>query len=193
MREIGLAATELGPEGFLPAEPEAMADVLSQHRLQAIGGFTPLLLHRPDHEPLREVIEVLERYTATGARTLVLSADSGLAGYDTRPTLDEQGWATLLANLDRNDCRCRRARCVRAVLHPHVGTMIEKGDEVQRVLEDSSSPCAWTPVTCSSAVPIPPNFPASTAPNHPQTHEGRRPRPGPPGAVRAAHLDRGGP
>ena len=25
MREIGLAATELGPEGFLPAEPEAMA------------------------------------------------------------------------------------------------------------------------------------------------------------------------
>jgi inosose dehydratase len=29
MREIGMAATELGPEGFLPAEPEAMADVLS--------------------------------------------------------------------------------------------------------------------------------------------------------------------
>jgi inosose dehydratase len=26
MREIGLAATELGPEGFLPAEPEAMAN-----------------------------------------------------------------------------------------------------------------------------------------------------------------------
>jgi sugar phosphate isomerase/epimerase len=74
MREIGLAATELGPEGFLPAEPEAMADVLSRHQLHAIGGFTPLLLHRPDHDPLRDVIEVLERYGATGARTLVLSA-----------------------------------------------------------------------------------------------------------------------
>ena len=34
------------------------------------------------------MIEVLERYAATGARTLVLSADSGLAGYDTRPTLE---------------------------------------------------------------------------------------------------------
>ncbi len=67
MREIGLAATELGPEGFLPAEPEAMTDVLSRHRLHAIGGFTPLLLHRPEHDPLRDVIEVLERYTATGA------------------------------------------------------------------------------------------------------------------------------
>jgi hypothetical protein len=42
------------------------------------------------HDPLRDVIEVLERYAATGARTLVLSADSGLAGYDTRPSLDEQ-------------------------------------------------------------------------------------------------------
>jgi hypothetical protein len=70
MREIGLAATELGPEGFLPAEPEAMANVLSRHRLHAIGGFTPLLLHRPDHDPLRDVIEVLERYAATGARAL---------------------------------------------------------------------------------------------------------------------------
>jgi len=38
-----------------------MADVLSRHELDAIGGFTPLLLHRPDDDPLRDVIEVLER------------------------------------------------------------------------------------------------------------------------------------
>lgn len=101
------------------------------------GGFTPLLLHRPEHDPLRDVIEVLERYTATGARTLVLSTDSGLAGYDTRPTLDEHGWATLLANLDRIDAVAAE-HDVRAVLHPHVGTMIENSDEVQRVLEGSS-------------------------------------------------------
>jgi inosose dehydratase len=137
MREIGLAATELGPEGFLPTAPEAMAEVLSRHQLHAIGGFTPLLLHRPDHDPLRDVLEVLERYAATGARTLVLSADSGLAGYDTRPTLDEQGWATLLANLNRIDAVATE-HDVRAVLHPHVGTMIENGDEVQRVLEGAS-------------------------------------------------------
>jgi len=83
------------------------------------------------------VIEVLERYAATGARTLVLSADSGLAGYDTRPTLDEQGWATLLTNLDRIDAVAAEHN-VRAVLHPHVGTLIENGDEVQRVIEGSS-------------------------------------------------------
>src|SRR6266498_2787656 len=47
MREVGLSATELGPEGFLPSEPTAMANILSQHGLQAVGGFTPLVLHVP--------------------------------------------------------------------------------------------------------------------------------------------------
>ena len=47
MREVGLAATEIGPEGFLPGEPDAMARVLADHDLHAVGGFTPLLLHVP--------------------------------------------------------------------------------------------------------------------------------------------------
>jgi hypothetical protein len=47
---VGLTATELGPEGFLPPEPDAMAHVLAQHHLQAIGGFTPVLLHLGAYE-----------------------------------------------------------------------------------------------------------------------------------------------
>jgi inosose dehydratase len=137
MREIGLLATELGPEGFLPAEPPAMADVLSQHGLQAVGGFTPLLLHRPDHDPVPAVDRILDGYAPSGATVLVLSADSGLTGYDTRPQLDGAGWSNLLSNLDRvADLAADRG--VHAVLHPHVGTMIEKGNEVQQVLDGSS-------------------------------------------------------
>ena len=60
-----------------------------------------------------------------------------MLGYDARPDLDSAGWATLLANLDRL-AELAADRGVRAVLHPHVGTMIEKPDDVQRVLEDSS-------------------------------------------------------
>src|SRR4051812_50185048 len=65
MREIGLAATELGPEGFLPAEPEAMANVLSRHRLHAIGGVTPPLLPPPPHHPPRGGVAGLERGAGT--------------------------------------------------------------------------------------------------------------------------------
>jgi inosose dehydratase len=136
MREVGLLATELGPEGFLPSEPAAMASVLSEHGLQAVGGFTPLLLHVRDHDPVPDVDRILEGYVASGAKVLVLSAVTGSTGYDARPELDEAGWDTLLSNLDRV-AELAGDRRVRAVLHPHVGTMIEKGDEVQQVLDGS--------------------------------------------------------
>jgi len=136
MHEIGLPATELGPEGFLPSEPAAMASVLSKHGLRAVGGFTPVLLHVPGHDPIPEVDRILDGYASTAADVLVLSADSGRAGYDTRPELDDVGWHRLLSNLDRLvDLATHRG--VTAVLHPHVGTMIETGDEVQQVLDGS--------------------------------------------------------
>jgi inosose dehydratase len=139
MRDVGLVATELGPEGFLPSAPDAMAETLSRHDLHAVGGFTPLLLHRPDHDPVPAVAELLKAYGATGSDTLVLSAVTGLAGYDERPALDETGWRTLLSNLDRLAALAAEHR-VRAVLHPHVGTMVQNPEEVQRVLEGSQIP-----------------------------------------------------
>src|SRR5690606_20175954 len=49
------------------------------------------------------------------------------------------GWAALLGNLDRIDAAAAEAG-VRAVLHPHVGTMVERSDEVRRVLDGSGIP-----------------------------------------------------
>jgi inosose dehydratase len=137
MHDVGIAATELGPDGFLPSDPGAMADVLTRHDLQAIGGFTPLLLHVPGQDPVPDVEKLLQTYAATGSDVLVLSAVTGLDGYDERPELDPDGWRTLLGNLDRLDALATE-HGVKAVLHPHVGTMVENGAEVQRVLEGSS-------------------------------------------------------
>lgn len=137
MREVGLTATELGPDGFLPSDPAAMASVLSRYGLRAVGGFTPLLLHVPGHDPVPEVNRILDSYAATAAKVLVLSAATGADGYDTRPQLDDDGWQTLLSNLDRLTAVAAE-RGVLAVLHPHVGTMIENGQEVQQVLDGSS-------------------------------------------------------
>jgi len=135
--EVGLAATELGPAGFLPDDPGHAARVLRQHHLASVGGFVPVRLHVRGHDPVPEIEQVLQGYAGTGSRTLVLSADSGLAGYDTRPALDEDDWTTLLTNLDRLSALAAR-HDVLAVLHPHVGTMVENSCEVQRVLDGSS-------------------------------------------------------
>ena len=136
MQQVGLAATELGPLGFLPSDPDRAARVLDRHHLSSVGGFTPVVLHVPGHDPLPEIERILAGYGETGSSVLVLSADSGRTGYDTRPVLDEAGWSALLVNLDR--IRAAAAgHGVLAVLHPHVGTMVETGPEVQRVLDGS--------------------------------------------------------
>ena len=70
MREVGLVATEFGPKGFLPEQPGALADVLARHHLQAVGGFTPLLLHVPCHDPVPEVDRLLDSISASDAKTL---------------------------------------------------------------------------------------------------------------------------
>jgi inosose dehydratase len=136
MRAVGLVATEIGPDGFLPADPATLAHTLAEYDLHAVGGFVPVVLHVPSHDPTPAVDRVLDGFEAADARTLVLSADSGLAGYDSRPVLDDEGWRTLLGNLDRL-MALAAARGITAVLHPHVGTMIENGDEVRRVLDGS--------------------------------------------------------
>jgi inosose dehydratase len=137
MSEVGLVATEFGPDGFLPPDPMAMARTLAEHGLHAVGGFTPLLLHVPDHDPVPEIRRLLAGYAASDAHTLVLSAVTGRDGYDSRPELDEVGWHTLLGNLDRL-AEVAGEHGVRAVLHPHVGTMVESGEDVRRVLDGSS-------------------------------------------------------
>lgn len=137
MQEIGFAATEFGPRGFLPDAPAAKAKVLADNGLRAVGGFVPVRLHDPDHDPVPEVLTELEAYLVAGADTLVLAAATGLAGYDERPVLDDGGWSTLLTNLDRLGVAAARMG-VTATLHPHVGTMIVNDVEVRRVLMDST-------------------------------------------------------
>jgi inosose dehydratase len=136
MTEVGLAATEFGPDGFLPAGPEAKARTLAGHDLQPVGQFVPVVLHDPGHNPLPQVALAMEALVAARATTVVLAAATGTEGYDARPELDEQGWATLLAHLDLLD-EAARARGLTAALHPHVGTMVESGEETDRVLAGS--------------------------------------------------------
>ena len=99
MSEVGLAATELGPDGFLPAYPATLAGTLAAHHLTAVGGFTPFVLHRTEVDPMVELDRLLPGFVAAAADVMVLSADTGLAGYDSRPELDREGWQRLLQNL----------------------------------------------------------------------------------------------
>ncbi|MCY7396652.1 MAG: TIM barrel protein [Nocardioides sp.] len=136
MRDLGLTATEFGPDGFLPQEPAAKAAFLEGFGLRAVGGFLPVLLHDPGHDPLGEVDLFIDSCLASGAGMVVLAATTGTEGYDERPELDDLQWKALLANLDRIADHATE-RGVRATIHPHMGTMVENSADVQRILDGS--------------------------------------------------------
>jgi inosose dehydratase len=133
MRDLGIVATEFGPDGFLPEGPADKAKTLSDFGLRAVGGFVPVILHDESFDPVPAIEVALESFLAAGATRLVLAADSGQVGYDSRPTLTDAQWGTLLANLD---CLAQVAteHGIVASVHPHVGTLIESTEDVERVL-----------------------------------------------------------
>lgn len=142
MVSLGITATEFGPEGFLPDAPAERARVLADAGLSAVGGFFPAVLHRSAesgsaHDPLPAIERELEAYVAAGAQTLVLAAVTGADGYDEVPELSGAEWQTLLANLDRVQ-RAAAAVGVVATLHPHMGTLIESPESVDRVVAGSA-------------------------------------------------------
>ncbi len=140
MSELGLGATEFGPDGFLPMQPELKASIIKEHNMIAVGGFVPVVLHRADHDPVPAVKKELESYKAAGAKVLVLAANSGIDGYDAKlPVLTDDDWQILFNNLNRLQQIAAEVG-VKAVLHPHVGTMIETQDHVMRVVAGSTIP-----------------------------------------------------
>ncbi|MEJ6488716.1 sugar phosphate isomerase/epimerase [Leucobacter sp. USCH14] len=136
MVSLGITATEFGPEGFLPDAPEDRAAALAAAGLSAVGGFFPVVLHRDAQDPLPSIERELEAYVAAGATTLVLSAVTGEAGYDGTVQLTEAEWTTLLGNLDRA-LDAAAAVGVVATLHPHLGTVVETPEAVERVVAGS--------------------------------------------------------
>lgn len=138
MRELGFTASEIGPDGFLPEAPADKAAELAKFGLKPVGSFVPVVVHDAAIDPLPRIERELDTYRVTGADTLIVAAVTGQDGYDVvREPLTEPEWATLFSNLDRiRDLA--ESRGVSASLHPHVGTVVETAEEVQRVVDGST-------------------------------------------------------
>ena len=137
MEELGMVATEFGPDGFLPEAPDECSRLLSTYGLAALGGFVTLVLHDPAVDPLPDVKRALDRMVGVGADVMVVAAVTGQEGYDQALELDGTGWGTMLANLGAVSKMAADAG-VTMGLHPHVGTLVEGPDAVRHVLEGSS-------------------------------------------------------
>lgn len=138
MADLGHTATELGPEGWLGAQPDVILQRLERHGLAAIGGFHAERLHdRDDRAVVARVTAKLGELARVGADVLVLAADGDSTG----------SYSAGGNRLDRDDYN-RLEKVLRRVIdelegmpgqvmaiHPHVGTAIESRDDVLRLVE----------------------------------------------------------
>jgi inosose dehydratase len=141
MRAIGVRATELGPDEFLPAEVGALRRTLERAGMVLVGGFVPAVLHVPS--VLEWEMSRVERHAdllaGAGASALVLAASTGSTGYETSRSLDDGTWDALIGGLDAAS-EVAHSRGLTASLHPHHGTVVEGPDDVDRLLDVSRIP-----------------------------------------------------
>lgn len=138
MVEVGLKATELGPDGYLGEDTESVTARLDRHGLDLVGGFIPVTLYEEDLAAgqLAYFERAASTLAAAGAGIAVVGADSTLPGYDTPVELDEAQWDTLIGGLD--DLADVARRCgVTAAVHPHWGMAVADQADVDRLIERS--------------------------------------------------------
>ncbi len=138
MQQVGLSATELGPDGYFPQDAEALRALLARFGLALVGGFVPAVLYRADAvaESLAYVDRAAATLAGTGAPVMVLGPDSHHPGYDVQIDLSEAEWDTFLTNLDLV-VEIGSARELATALHPHWGMAVVSQDHVERVLAQS--------------------------------------------------------
>ena len=134
MAQVGMRGTELGPPGFLPDDPVALAALLHGHGLALVGGFVPLVLHERELDSaLAETHRSARVISGAGGGMLVLAAVQD-AGWGEPQPLDEQGWKRLGAHLSEIES-VASGYGLAVCLHPHVGTLIETEQQVRRALD----------------------------------------------------------
>lgn len=130
MRDLGLRATELGPVGYLGDDPQSIRRLLDRFSLAAVGGFVPLVLHDPAARSAaeRDALRAAQLLQGAGAAFFVTAIVVD-AQWSPPFRLNGAQWDAVAAGLGRVDEICA-AHGLRQVVHPHVGTLVESGDDI---------------------------------------------------------------
>jgi inosose dehydratase len=138
MRSLGISATELGPDGYLPTDPDELQGYLETRGLRVVGGWVPVTMARQDmfEAQLDYLRRTCHQFQRAGAEVLILGPMSHLNGYDVRIGLTTEGWNTFFANLS-TAMKIAQSYGLTTSLHQHMGTAIETNADLQRVLDNT--------------------------------------------------------
>jgi inosose dehydratase len=139
MAALGLTATELGPQGWLPTDGSAVRAELDRYGLRLVGGFVPVVVHELDLSATRESARrAAEQLAVAGADVFVAAAVQD-GDWSAPVPLDDDGWRRAGAHL-RELADMVAGVGLTLVLHPHVGTLVESAADVERALAHTDVP-----------------------------------------------------
>jgi|TARA_R110002110_G_scaffold283447_2_gene497660 inosose dehydratase len=142
MQQVGLLATELGSDGYLPTDPVELKDLCQQYDLTMIGGFVPVVIHEQTEE--QATIDATHRaaklMSAAGG-TLFVSSPVTDWNWGPRRDLDSQDWLQSAKMLSVIDDIVGEYGMTQA-MHPHLRTIVETRNDILNVLEYSD--VGWT-------------------------------------------------
>lgn len=132
---LGFKAMEQGALGWLPTDPHELRETLDSYGMSLVGGFVPLVLHDRSRRPemLDRAAQLAESIATAGGQYFVSALVADLDDWSRRD-LDADAWDALLTGLDELDSVIAE-HGVDQVLHPHVDTLIEQADELDRFLD----------------------------------------------------------
>jgi inosose dehydratase len=134
MAQLGLTATELGPQGWLPLDGALARRELDRHGLRLVGGFVPLVVHQRDlGDTRRQTARAAAQLAAAGADVFVAALVADLE-WSAPPAVGADGWKRAGEHL-RELSDLVAADGLELVLHPHVGTLAETAADIDRALE----------------------------------------------------------
>ena len=139
MAELGITATELGPQGWLPADGAEVRALLHRYGLRLVGGFVPVVIHEADLSPALEDARRAAAQLAAGGADVFVAAAVQDAAWSAPVAQDDEGWKRAGEHL-RTLADLVAAEGLTLVLHPHVGTILETSSDVQRALAHSDVP-----------------------------------------------------
>lgn len=135
----GYQGTELGPFGFLPKDAERLNGELARRGLALIGATHVHTLGDASSAPaFRATLKDLAALLVDlGARHLVIMDESNFYPEGQEGVLDAAGWAGLIAMVRDAQTLVEQDFGLKLSFHPHVGTAVEKEDQIDRLLDET--------------------------------------------------------
>jgi inosose dehydratase len=147
-RDLGFAGIELG--GRFPRDPQTLTALLARFQLVLVGGwYSASLLTRAAGEEIAALQAHLALLKALGCRVFIHAETSNAIHGDRArplsesPRLNRAAWGQFGAKLTQVADYVAAAG-LRFAYHPHLGTVVESGEDIERFLESTGSSVGMT-------------------------------------------------